>query len=115
MDEDNDGRFPDDSPVEVRYPHTRQEEQADRCVEVRELATLGDGSPAPARATRGNDKTTGRNRRPISETTSRTPQVSATPGDTTDENLPASEVLIFRESFRGLVLAAAGWLYPFRP
>ncbi len=26
MDEDNDGRFPDDSLVEVRYPRTRQEE-----------------------------------------------------------------------------------------
>jgi hypothetical protein len=31
MDEDNYGRFPDDSLVEVRYPHTRQEEQGDRC------------------------------------------------------------------------------------
>jgi hypothetical protein len=31
MDEDNNGRFPDDSLVEVRYPHTRQEEQGDRC------------------------------------------------------------------------------------
>jgi hypothetical protein len=69
MDEDNDGRFPDDSPVEVRYPRTRQEELGDRagwpwlpglilsqcgpgewhvCVEVRELVMLGDGSPAPA-------------------------------------------------------------------
>ena len=27
---DNDGRFPDDSRVEVRYPHTRQEEHGDR-------------------------------------------------------------------------------------
>ena len=69
MDEDNDGRFPDDSPVKVRYPRNRQEELGDRlawpwlvgsilgqcgpdewyvCVEVRELATLNDGSPAPA-------------------------------------------------------------------
>ena len=69
MDEDNDGRFPDDSLAEVRYPRTRQEELDDRaewpwlpgsilgqcgpgewhvCVEVRELAMLGDGSPAPA-------------------------------------------------------------------
>ena len=69
MDEDNDRRFPDDSLVEVRYPRTRQEELGDRsvwswlpgsilsqcgpdewyvCVEVRELATLRDGSPAPA-------------------------------------------------------------------
>ena len=69
MDEDNDGRFPDDSPVLVRYPRTRQEEQGDRrawpwlpgsilsqcgpdewhvCVEACELAVLDDGSPAPA-------------------------------------------------------------------
>ena len=69
MDEDNDGRFPDDSPVEVRYPRSRQEELGDRsawpwlpgsilsqcgpdewhvCVEARELAMLDDGSPAPA-------------------------------------------------------------------
>ena len=68
MDEDNDGRFPDDSLVEVRYPRTRQEELGDRaewpwlpgsivsqcgpdewyvCVEARDLATLDDGSPAP--------------------------------------------------------------------
>jgi hypothetical protein len=60
MDQDNDGRFPDDSPVEVRYPQTRHEEQGDRsawtwlpgsileqcgpdewyvCVEVRELTS----------------------------------------------------------------------------
>jgi hypothetical protein len=30
MDEDNDGRFPDDSLVEVRFPRTRQEELGDR-------------------------------------------------------------------------------------
>ena len=68
MDEDNDGRFADDSAVEVRYPRNKQEEQGDRsawpwlpgsilgqcgpaewhvCVEARELATLDDGSPAP--------------------------------------------------------------------
>ena len=29
-DEDNDGKFPDESPVEVRYPRSKQEEQADR-------------------------------------------------------------------------------------
>jgi hypothetical protein len=29
-DEDNDGRFPDESPVEVRYPRSKQEEQGDR-------------------------------------------------------------------------------------
>ena len=69
MDEDNDGGFPDDSLVEVRYPRNRQEGLGDRsawpwlpgsilsqcgpdkwrvCVEVRELAMLDDGSPAPA-------------------------------------------------------------------
>ncbi len=68
-DEDNDGKFPDESPVEVRYPRSKQEEQADRgtwpwlpgsiaeqcgpdqwyvCVEVRELAVLyADGRRAP--------------------------------------------------------------------
>ena len=29
-DEDNDGRFPDESPVEVRYPRSKQEEHGDR-------------------------------------------------------------------------------------
>ena len=68
MDEDNDGRFPDDSLVEVRYPRTRQEKVGDRsewpwlsgwilsqcgpdewhvCVEARKLAVLDDRSPAP--------------------------------------------------------------------
>ncbi|MGA2827671.1 MAG: hypothetical protein ABSF03_16350 [Streptosporangiaceae bacterium] len=68
MDEDNDGRFPDDSLVEVRYPRTRQEGLGDRaewpwlpglilcqcgpdewhvCVEDRALAVLDDGRPAP--------------------------------------------------------------------
>jgi hypothetical protein len=68
MDKDNDGRFPDDSLVEVRYPRTRLEELGDRsgwpwllgsilgqcgpdewhvCVEVRALAMLDDGSRAP--------------------------------------------------------------------
>ncbi|HUK69079.1 MAG TPA: hypothetical protein VLW50_10070 [Streptosporangiaceae bacterium] len=27
-EEDNDGKFPDESPVEVRYPRSKQEEQA---------------------------------------------------------------------------------------
>jgi hypothetical protein len=75
MDQDNDGRFPDDSPVEIRYPRTRREEQGDRstwpwlpgsileqcgpdewyvCVEVRELALLEDGRRAP-RGTPGRD------------------------------------------------------------
>jgi hypothetical protein len=69
MDEDNDGSFPDDSPVKVRYPRNRQEELGDRAewpwlpgsvlgqcgpdewhvrVEVHELAKLDDGSPASA-------------------------------------------------------------------
>ena len=69
MDEDNDGRFPDDSLVEVRYPRNLQQELGDRsgwpwlpgsilsqrgpdewhvCVEACELAVLDDGSPAPA-------------------------------------------------------------------
>ena len=67
-DEDNDGRYPDESPVEVRYPRSKQEEQGDReqwpwlpgtiveqcgpdewyvCIEVRELAVLRDGRRAP--------------------------------------------------------------------
>jgi hypothetical protein len=29
-DEDNDGKFPDESPVEVRYPRSKQEKQGDR-------------------------------------------------------------------------------------
>lgn len=61
MDKDNDGKFPDESPVEVRYPRSKQEEHVHReqwpwlpgtiaeqcgpdrwyvCVEVRELAVL---------------------------------------------------------------------------
>jgi hypothetical protein len=65
---DNDGRFPDDSPVEVRFSRTGREEKGDRsawpwlpgsileqcgpdewyvCVEVRELAVLHDGRQAP--------------------------------------------------------------------
>ena len=68
MAQDNDGRFPVGSPVEVRYPRSRQEEKGDRlawpwlpgsiveqcgpdewyvCVEASELAALGDGRPAP--------------------------------------------------------------------
>jgi hypothetical protein len=67
-DEDNDGKFPDESLVEVRYPRSRQEEQGDRerwpwlpgtiveqcgpdewyvCIEVRKLAVLRDGRQAP--------------------------------------------------------------------
>jgi hypothetical protein len=29
-DEDNDGRFPDQSPVEARYPRSKQGQQGDR-------------------------------------------------------------------------------------
>ena len=68
MDEDNDGSFPDDIAVEVRYRLNRQEGLGDRsawpwlpgsilsqcgpdewhvCVEARELAVLDDRSPAP--------------------------------------------------------------------
>jgi hypothetical protein len=67
-DEDIVRRFPDESPVEVRCPRSKQEEQGKReqwpwlpgtiveqcgsdewyvCIEVRELAVLRDGRPAP--------------------------------------------------------------------
>ena len=67
-DEDNDGRFPGESPVEIRYPRSKQEEQGDReqwpwllgtnveqcgpdewyvCLDVRDLAVLRDGRRAP--------------------------------------------------------------------
>ncbi len=67
-DEDNDGRFPDESSVEVRYHRSKHEEQGDReqrpwlpetiveqcgpdewyvCIEVREPAVLRDGRRAP--------------------------------------------------------------------
>jgi hypothetical protein len=70
MDEDNEGRLPDNSLVEVRYPRDKQEEQGDRsvwpwlpglivgqcgpdewyvCVEDRALAILADGGPLPGR------------------------------------------------------------------
>jgi len=68
MTYENDGRFPGDSRVEVRYPRTRQEEHGDRaarpwlpgsiveqcgpdewqvCVENRDVAVLREGRPAP--------------------------------------------------------------------
>jgi hypothetical protein len=71
----NDGRFPDDSPVEVHYPLTKQQEQGDRSawpwlpgsileqcgpdgwyvrVEVRDLAVLRDGRRAPRRTASRN-------------------------------------------------------------
>ena len=74
-DQDNDGRFPDDSPVEVRYPRSKQEEHGDRerwpwlpgtivvqcgpdewyvCVVAGELAVLEDGRSA-ADSTPGDD------------------------------------------------------------
>jgi len=67
-DEGNAGRFPDESPLEVRYTRSKQEEHGDRerwpwlpgtiveqcgpdewyvCIEVRELAVLRDGRRAP--------------------------------------------------------------------
>jgi hypothetical protein len=67
-EDDNDGRFPDDSAVEVRCPRSKEEEQADRsawpwlpasilrqcgpdewyvCIEVRDLAVLRDGRRPP--------------------------------------------------------------------
>ncbi len=57
-DEDNDGKFPDESPVEVRYPRTWPwlpgsiVEQCGPdewyvCVEVRDLAVLRDGRRVP--------------------------------------------------------------------
>ncbi len=67
-DKDNDGRYPDESPVEVRYPRSKQEEHGDReqwpwlpgtivgqcgpdewyvCIEVRELTILQDGRRVP--------------------------------------------------------------------
>ena len=74
-DQDNNGRFPDESPVEVRYPRSKQEEQDDReqwpwlpgtiveqcgpdewyvCVVARELAVLEDGRAATG-STPGDD------------------------------------------------------------
>src|SRR5437867_13309815 len=68
LDQDNDGRSPDQSPVKVRYLRSKQEEHGDRerwpwppgtiveqcgpdewyvCIEVRELAVLRDGRGAP--------------------------------------------------------------------
>ncbi|MGH3191400.1 MAG: hypothetical protein ACRDOU_26300 [Streptosporangiaceae bacterium] len=67
-DEDNDGRFAEEGPVEVRYPRSKQEERGDRsrwpwlpgtiveqggpdkwyvCVVACELAVLEDGRSAP--------------------------------------------------------------------
>ena len=75
MHEVNDGKFPDNSPVEVRFPRNTQEEQGDRsawpwlpgsilsqcgpdewyvCGEVRELAVLRDGRQAPRRTAARN-------------------------------------------------------------
>jgi hypothetical protein len=75
MHEDNDGRFPDDCLVEIRYPRSKDEERGDRsawpwlpgsiveqcgpdewyvCVEVRELAVLADGRRAPHRTASRN-------------------------------------------------------------
>jgi hypothetical protein len=75
QDKDNDDKFPDQSPVEVRHPRSKQEEQADRdtwpwlpgsiveqcgpdewyvCLEVRELAVLRDGRRPPRGTARRN-------------------------------------------------------------
>jgi hypothetical protein len=75
MHQVNDGKFPDNSPVEIRYPRNAQEEQGDRsawpwlpgsileqcgpdewyvCVEVRELAVLRDGRRPPRRTASRN-------------------------------------------------------------
>ena len=75
MHQVNDGKFPDNSPVEVRFPRSTQEEEGDRsawpwlpgsileqcgpdewyvCVEVRELAVLRDGQRAPRRTAARN-------------------------------------------------------------
>jgi hypothetical protein len=84
-DEDNDGGFPDESPVEVRYPRSKQEERGGRerwpwlpgtiveqcgpdewyvCIEVRDLAVLRDGRRAApavtsARAASGTARRSG--------------------------------------------------------
>lgn len=71
QDKDNDGKFPDESPVEVRYPRSKQEEHGHRerwpwlpgtiveqcgpdewyvCVVARGLAVLEDGRPAAGSA-----------------------------------------------------------------
>jgi hypothetical protein len=72
---DNDGRFPNNTWVEVRYARSRTEELSDRaawpwfpatilsqcgpnewhiCVRTRELGTLEDGSPPPPGAADGD-------------------------------------------------------------
>jgi len=74
---DNDGKFPDESPVEIRYPRSKQEEQGDReqwpwlpgtivgqcgpdewyvCIEVVELTVLQDGRRA-SRVTASSSRT----------------------------------------------------------
>ena len=75
MHQVDDGKFPDDSPVEIRYPRTEQQEHGDRsawpwlpgsileqcgpdewyvCIEVRELAVLRDGCRARRRTASRN-------------------------------------------------------------
>jgi hypothetical protein len=46
-DEDNDGKFPDESPVEVRYPRSKREEQGDRLGGAADLAQPACGCHAP--------------------------------------------------------------------
>lgn len=40
-EDDNDGRFPDDSPVEIRYPRSTHEEKGDRSRLPKGLAQAG--------------------------------------------------------------------------
>lgn len=47
-DEDNDGKFPDESPVEVRYPRSKQEEQPGRCSPAGTSAIAPRGKPCHA-------------------------------------------------------------------
>jgi hypothetical protein len=74
-DQDNDGRLPGETQAEIRYPRSKREEHSDReqwpwllgtiveqcgpdewyvCVEVRDLAVLRDGRPAPRGAASRN-------------------------------------------------------------
>jgi hypothetical protein len=75
MHQVNDGKFPNNSPVEVRFPRSKEQEQGDRsawpwlpgsileqcgpdewyvCVEVRDLDVLCDGRWAPRRTASRN-------------------------------------------------------------
>src|ERR1039457_5301718 len=47
-DEDNDGKFPDESPVEVRYPRSKHEERAARAAWPRSGRRVGSGPGPPS-------------------------------------------------------------------